>query len=68
MIRKLKNWLFNPIIFIQLLLSVIKKKFIPYYEKEPKIFLKVKIFINTLYLVIIVKLNLILLILKIFLN
>ena len=42
MIRKLKNWLFNPIIFIQLLLSVIKKKFIPYYERRAEDFFKSK--------------------------
>ena len=42
MIKKLKNWLFNPIIFIQLLLSVIKKKFIPYYERRAEDFFKSK--------------------------
>ena len=42
MIRKLKKWLFNPIIFIQLLLSVIKKKFTPYYERRAEDFFKSK--------------------------
>ena len=40
--KKLKNWLFNPVIFYQLLSSVIKKKFIPYYERKAADFFKHK--------------------------
>ena len=40
--KKIKNWLFNPIIFLQLLLSVIKKKFIPHYERKAINFFKSK--------------------------
>ena len=40
--KKIKNWLFNPIMFLQLLLSAIKKKFIPNYERKAINFFKSK--------------------------
>ena len=40
--KKLKNWLFNPVTFLQLLFSSIKKKFIPTYEKKAINFFKDK--------------------------
>ena len=40
--KKIKNWLFNPIVFLQLLSSAIKKKFIPNYERKAINFFKSK--------------------------
>ena len=40
--KKFKNWLFHPVLFLQLLSSVIKKKFIPIYERKAIDFFKSK--------------------------
>ena len=40
--KKVKNWLFNPVYFLQLLSSIIKKKIIPYYERKAENFFKSK--------------------------
>ena len=41
-IKKLKNWLCNPLIVTQLLISIIKRKFILNYEKKAISFFKDK--------------------------
>ena len=40
--KKFKNWLFHPVFFFQLLSSIIKKKFIPIYERKAIDFFKSK--------------------------
>ena len=40
--KKFKNWLFHPVLFFQLLSSIIKKKFTRYYERRAIDFLKSK--------------------------
>ena len=40
--KKIKNWLFNPIFFFQLLISIIKNKFTRYYERRAIEFFKSK--------------------------
>jgi len=43
MIRKnYKNWLFHPVFFLQIFLSLIKKRLIPYYERRAVKFFKSK--------------------------
>ena len=41
-LKKFKNWLFHPVLFLQLLSSIIKKKFIPIYERKAIDFFKSK--------------------------
>ena len=42
--KKINNWLFHPVLFLQLLSSIIKKKFIPIYERKAIDFFKSKDF------------------------